>query len=97
MNAREVAAAPVLMIDEIAEYEHFVYRGHVIEVMDEHYGGVLVANSPLAHQHRTPARIKWVGRPLGLDNGEIFARYLGIGPDEIKRLAREGITTWYHE
>jgi len=97
MNAREVAAAPVLMIDEISEYEHFVYRGHVIEVMDEHYGRVLIANSPLAHQHRTPARIKWVGRPLGLDNGEIFARYAGIGPEEMKKLAREGVTTWYHE
>lgn len=97
MNAREVAAAPVLMIDEVAEYEHFIYRRHVTEVYDEHYGRVLVANSPLAHQHRTPARIKWVGRPLGLDNGEIFAKYLGLGPSEIKKLAMEGVTTWYYE
>ncbi len=94
MVAREVASAPVLAIDEIAEYEHFIYRRHVTEVYDEHYGRVLVANSPLAHQHRTPARIKWLGRPLGWDNGEIFAYYLGIGPSELKKLAMEGVTTW---
>ncbi|RLI78077.1 hypothetical protein DRP07_11450 [Archaeoglobales archaeon] len=97
MVSREVAAAPVLMIDEIAEYEHFVYRRHVTEVYDEHYGRVLIANSPLAHQHRTPARVKWLGRPLGLDNGEIFTRYLGLGPSELKKLAMEGVTTWYRE
>ena len=97
MVSREVAAAPVLFIDEIAEYEHFVYRRHVTEVYDEHYGKVFASNSPLAHQHRTPARIKWLGRPLGLDNGEIFARYLGIGPMELKKLALEGVVKWYRE
>ena len=95
--AREVAAAPVLYPDEVAEYEQFIYRRHVTEVYDEHYGRVLVSNSPLAHQHRAPARIKWLGRPLGLDTAEILKYYCGLGPEDLKQLALEGVVKWYYE
>jgi len=95
--AREVAAAPVLYPDEVAEYEQFIYRRHVTEVYDEHYGRVLVSNSPLAHQHRAPARVKWLGRPLGLDTAEILKYYCGLGPEDLKQLALEGVVKWYHE
>jgi crotonobetainyl-CoA:carnitine CoA-transferase CaiB-like acyl-CoA transferase len=86
-----IAAGPLLFSDEVAEYPDFIYRGHVILFEDEHYGKLLVANEPLAHQHRAPARIKWLGRPVGWDNPMIYARLLGIGQDGLEQLKKEGV------
>ncbi len=86
-----IAAGPLLFTDEVAEYPDFIYRQHVRMFDDEHYGKLLVSNPPLGHQHRAPARIKWMGRPLGWDNGMIYARLLGIGNEGIEQLKKEGV------
>ncbi|MFQ6050086.1 MAG: CaiB/BaiF CoA transferase family protein [Candidatus Hydrothermarchaeota archaeon] len=86
-----IAAGPLLYIDEVAEYPDFIYRGHVQMVEDEHYGNILVARPPLGHQHRAPARIRWLGRPVGWDNNEIYAKLLGVGPETIKEWKEKGI------
>ena len=87
----EIAAGPVMYLDEIAEYPHFKYRGWIEIVDDENYGPLLVCREPLAYQHRTPARTKWLGRPLGKDNEEIYRRYLGLGPQQVLDLHAKGV------
>jgi crotonobetainyl-CoA:carnitine CoA-transferase CaiB-like acyl-CoA transferase len=87
----EIAAGPVMYIDEVCEYPHFKYRGHIEIVDDEHYGPLLICREPLAYQHRTPARVRWIGRPLGHDNYEIYAKYLGLGPSKVDELKKEGV------
>uniref|UniRef100_A0A7V4G6G6 Uncharacterized protein n=1 Tax=Desulfobacca acetoxidans TaxID=60893 RepID=A0A7V4G6G6_9BACT len=87
----EIAAGPVLYIDEVSEFPHFKYRPWVNTIEDEQYGTVLYAESTNAYQHRTPARVKWLGRPLGYDNGEIYKRYLGYGPMKLRELKAKGV------
>ncbi len=87
----EVAAGPVMYLDEVAEYPQFKYRGWIEVIDDANYGPVLVCRPPLAYQHRTPARTKWVGRPLGADNEEIYRRYVGVGPRQLADLTAKGV------
>jgi crotonobetainyl-CoA:carnitine CoA-transferase CaiB-like acyl-CoA transferase len=87
----EIAAGPVMYLDEVAEYYHFKYRKFVDVIEDEYYGPILHCAPPLAYQHRTPARVKWMGRPLGIDNEHIYAKYLGIGPTQLRELKEKGI------
>lgn len=87
----EVAAGPVMYLDEVTEYPQFKYRGWVEVVDDENYGPTMVCRPPLGYQHRTPARTKWVGRPLGLDTEEIFRKYLGMGPQQVQELREKGV------
>jgi crotonobetainyl-CoA:carnitine CoA-transferase CaiB-like acyl-CoA transferase len=87
----DVAAGPVMYMDEVAEFPHFKYRPWVHLVEDEHYGTLMYAVPPDAYQHRTPARVKWLGRPLGHDNSEIYMRYLGMGNEQLRELKEKGV------
>ena len=87
----EIAAGPILYIDEVCEFPHFKYRPWINTIEDEQYGTVLYAESCGAYQHRTPARVKSLGRPLGFDNGEIYKRYLGYGPSKLRELKAKGV------
>ena len=88
--AQQVASGGVNYIDEVAEDPHFKYRGHVDEIEDRLYGKVLYGTSP-ALASECPGRLKWIGRPLGYDNGEIFLRLLGIGPSDLAQLKKRGV------
>ncbi|MBE0568772.1 MAG: CoA transferase [Deltaproteobacteria bacterium] len=87
----EIAAGPLLYLDEVAEFPHFKYRPWVYTIEDEHYGTLLYAYPPDGFQMRTPARVKWLGRPLGKDNGEVYKKYLGLGPVTIGKLKEKGV------
>jgi crotonobetainyl-CoA:carnitine CoA-transferase CaiB-like acyl-CoA transferase len=87
----EIAAGPVLYIDEVSEFPHFKYRPWVNVIEDEEYGTLMYSESTLAYQMRTPARVKSLGRPLGKDNGEIYKRYLGYGPMKLRELKAKGV------
>jgi crotonobetainyl-CoA:carnitine CoA-transferase CaiB-like acyl-CoA transferase len=87
----EIAAGPLLYMDEVAEFPHFVYRKWVDLIEDEHYGTLMYAVSPQSYQHRTPWRVKWLGRPLGHDNAEIYSRYVGIGSEKLRELQEQGV------
>jgi crotonobetainyl-CoA:carnitine CoA-transferase CaiB-like acyl-CoA transferase len=73
----EVAAGGVLFTDEVSEYKHFKYRVHVAMVDTEHYGPILYGTSPL-QSHRTPARVRFMGRPVGYDNDDVYRRLCGL-------------------
>ena len=87
----EIAAGPLLFIDEVAEFPHFKYRPWVNTIEDENYGTIMYSVPPDAYQMRTPARVKWLGRPLGKDNEEIYLKWLGIGPGKVKELKEKGV------
>ena len=87
----EIAAGPILYIDEVSEFPHFKYRPWVNVIEDEQYGTILYSESTNAYQHRTPARVKSLGRPLGHDNGEVYKRYLGYGPMKLRELKAKGV------
>ncbi|MBI4591008.1 MAG: CoA transferase [Candidatus Rokubacteria bacterium] len=87
---QEVASGGVMAIHEVAEYPHFKYRKQVAEFDDQLYGKVLVASSPNLAE-KVPARLKWVGRPVGYDNDEVYRRLLGFTRGDFDRLGRQGV------
>lgn len=87
----DVAAGPIMTIDEVAEFPQFVYRPWISMIDDEHYGTMMYAVPPNAFQHRTPHRVKWMGRPLGHDNSEIYGRYLGMRNEQLAELKEKGV------
>src|SRR6266852_5972934 len=88
--AQQVASGGVNYIDEAAEDPHFKYRGHVDEFEDRLYGKVLYGTTPFL-AHKAPGRLKWIGRPLGYDNEEIYLKLLGLGPTDVAGLKKRGV------
>ncbi len=88
--AQQVASGGVTYIDEVAEYPHFKYRGHVAELEDRLYGKILFGTTPFL-QEKAPGRIKWIGRPLGYDNEDVYKRLLNLGPDDLAKLRERGV------
>jgi crotonobetainyl-CoA:carnitine CoA-transferase CaiB-like acyl-CoA transferase len=87
----EIAAGPILFIDEVAEFPHFKYRPWVCTIDTDHYGTVLFSVSPNAFQMRTPHRVKVLGRPLGFDTYEILQKYCGVGQSRVNELKEKGV------
>ncbi len=85
----EIAAGPILFIDETCEFPHFKYRPWVYPCETD-YGTVLYATSNNAFQMRTPHRVKWLGRRLGKDNYEIYRRWIGLSPSHVDDLSGKG-------
>jgi crotonobetainyl-CoA:carnitine CoA-transferase CaiB-like acyl-CoA transferase len=87
----EIAAGPILFIDEVSEFPHFKYRPWVCTIDTDHYGTVLFAVPPNAYQMRTPHRVKVLGRPLGFDTYEVMQKYCGIGQSRVNELKEKGV------
>lgn len=87
----EIAAGPILFIDEVCEFPHFVYRPWVYQHYTENYGTVLYATSPNSYQMRTPHRVKWLGRALGRDTYEVYQRWIGMGQSKVNELKEKGV------
>jgi crotonobetainyl-CoA:carnitine CoA-transferase CaiB-like acyl-CoA transferase len=77
-------------VDEVAEDPHFKYRGHVDQVEDRLYGKVLFGTTPFI-QHKAPGRLKWIGRPLGYDNEEVYLKLLGLGREKLAELKKRSV------
>jgi crotonobetainyl-CoA:carnitine CoA-transferase CaiB-like acyl-CoA transferase len=90
LQAEEVASGGVTFTDEVAEFPHFKYRGHVNVIDDTLYGKVLHAPPPQLAQ-KAPPRLKWIGRPTGYDNEEIYRRIFGFKKDDIDGLKKRGV------
>ncbi len=86
----QVASGAVTTIDEVAEYPHFKYRGHLDQIDDQLYGKVLYGTSPFLQKECAP-RVKWLGRPVGYDNEDVYRRLLGLSKGTMDRMHREGV------
>lgn len=85
-----VAAGPVLDVAEAMSDPHFRARGMVVPHEDEDLGEVRVP----AVQPRllgTPGRIAWLGGRLGEATSQILEQELGLTPDEVAALRRDGV------
>jgi len=87
LSKQQVASGGVLYVNEVAEYPHFKYRGHVAEYESPHYGKILYGTTPYL-QEKTPGRLKWMGRPTGYDNQDVYRRLLGFTSDDFARLQK---------
>ena len=85
-----VATAKVNSPKDTLEESHWWERGVFQRVEDPHYGTLLL-QAPPWKLSRTPPRIKWACRPVGADNGVVYARYLGLPPSELASLRARGV------
>lgn len=61
------AAAPVYSMNEVLADPHVRHRGSVVSVDGTPMQGLV------AHLSATPGRVRWAGRPLGVDTDEVLA------------------------
>ena len=82
--------APVCSPEETIRDVNWLDRGIFTPIKDPVYGELVVAQA----QHKmteTPIRTKWVCRPVGYDNENIYLKYMGVGPQRQKELKESGI------
>ncbi|MGH2627093.1 MAG: CoA transferase, partial [Anaerolineales bacterium] len=72
------------------EDPHWQARGQVICTDDPLYGEIWNYGSP-PKLSATPSRVKWVAKPLGMDNDYVFRGLLGLTSAEIRELEGEGV------
>ncbi|MFQ5897349.1 MAG: CaiB/BaiF CoA transferase family protein [Candidatus Methylomirabilia bacterium] len=70
--------------------ENWWERGVFQRIQDPYYGELLVQNPPWK-MTETPPRVKWVCRPVGADNEEIYAKRFGLDSASQKALQAEGV------
>jgi crotonobetainyl-CoA:carnitine CoA-transferase CaiB-like acyl-CoA transferase len=86
----QLAAGPVMFIDEVCEFPHFKYRPWIY-VHETDYGPLLIASSPSSYQLRAPFRCKWMGRDLGADNYEIYLKWTGMTQTTVNAMKQKGV------
>ncbi|MGO8946080.1 MAG: CaiB/BaiF CoA transferase family protein [Ktedonobacterales bacterium] len=89
-----VPAGPIYDASDIANDPHYLARGmietHQVEIAPSEprtvrFPGIVPKLS------ETPGETRWLGRSLGADNQEIYSRLLGLAPEQLKQLQREGV------
>jgi crotonobetainyl-CoA:carnitine CoA-transferase CaiB-like acyl-CoA transferase len=85
-----VVFGPVNRPTQTLAEAHWWERGCFGRVEDPVYGSLLLA-LPAWRMTRTPPRLKVPGRPVGHDNGRVYARYCGFGPERLAELRSKGI------
>jgi crotonobetainyl-CoA:carnitine CoA-transferase CaiB-like acyl-CoA transferase len=86
----EVPCGPVYSIKDIFSDPHYAERENLLHVEDER-AGALVLPSAVPKLSETPATFRHAGRALGADNADVLSELLGLGPDEIAALSRDGV------
>ena len=74
----------------IANEEWRRKRGSVILFKDDVYGNLVIAG-PSAQLSGTPARTKWLARPLGYHNRLVLKKFLGLSEEQIKELEKKKV------
>ena len=89
IDAHALAAVPVGTIAEIEQDPHWQARGLTTLVPDRPTGVRMQNVSPRLSV--TPGFVEWPGGAPGAHNAEIYGRELGIGCDDMRRLAEIGV------
>lgn len=90
LEAHNVPCAPVLSVKETMVHPHFVERGTVRTVTDPVAGTFQIPGMPIRTSDY-PAAPPYVAPLLGEHNAAILGELLGMGADDIARLAADGV------
>jgi crotonobetainyl-CoA:carnitine CoA-transferase CaiB-like acyl-CoA transferase len=85
-----VVFGPVNRPTQTLAEAHWWERACFGRLDDPIYGPLLLA-MPAWRMTRTPPRLKNPGRPAGHDNGQVYAKYFGFGPERLAELQARGI------
>jgi crotonobetainyl-CoA:carnitine CoA-transferase CaiB-like acyl-CoA transferase len=84
------AASPIVNAKDQYESPHLRARATIFEYEDPMYGKMVEVGSP-AKLSKTPGRIKWANKPVGLDNEFVLRKFLGLRTYQINALAEKKI------
>ncbi|HET58715.1 MAG TPA: CoA transferase [Deltaproteobacteria bacterium] len=84
-NEKGFAAAEVMDDKMVCEDPWRRERGSVVLFNDDMYGELAMAG-PSAMLSKTPARTKWIARPLGYHNRYVLMKFLGLSEEELDTL-----------
>lgn len=85
----EAAVAPIYDITQIFDDPQFQALGSIASVDDPELGRVRMQNV-LFRLSGSPGAIRWAGRPIGADNGEVYGE-LGLDDETLAALTDEGV------
>lgn len=88
--AHKVVAGKVNDIEDVFRDAHVAARRAIVSVEDPELG-VLRVPAPVPKLSATPGVVRWTGRSPGADNDYVFRDLLGLAPERVEALAREGI------
>ena len=84
------ASTPILNAKDQYESPHFRARAAMFEYEDAILGKMVEVGSP-AKLNKTPGRLKWANKPVGLDNEFVLRKFLGLRTYQINALAEKKI------
>lgn len=90
LTEADIPCTQVYTAKDIAEDPQYRQRGMVREVEDPQLGRLLHAGI-VPHVPESPGAIRWPGPPVGAHTEEVLGDLLGLTPDELKMLQREGV------
>ena len=85
-----IPCGPVADADMVNNDPHLITRGMISWCEDPVYGKVAVPGIPIKLS-RSPGKIIRSGPHLGEHNEEIYGKYLGLSPEDLKELKSQGI------
>ena len=85
-----IPCGPIWRFDRVFGDPHLAQRGFFVDAPHPTLGPIRQLASPMRFS-QTPARVERAGPALGGDSSEVL-RELGMDDDELKRLARDGVT-----
>ena len=59
--------------------------------IDDLLYGKIVYSPPSQLAQKAPPRVKWLGRPTGYDNEEVYRRIFGLKRDDLASLKKKGV------
>ena len=90
LNDAGVPATRIFTMADIFGDPHYAARGAIVRAPDDDLGEVAMA-APVPRLSETPGAIRHAGRRVGQDTRRVLSEWLGMGEDEIARLAGSGI------
>jgi crotonobetainyl-CoA:carnitine CoA-transferase CaiB-like acyl-CoA transferase len=90
LDEARVPAGAIYSVTEIMHDEQYRAREMILETEVEGIGPVKMPGL-VPKLSATPGTVEWYGGSLGAHNEDIYRGLLGLSPEELERLSREGV------
>ncbi len=90
LEEAQIPAGPIYSIANIAHDEQYRVREMILPAQIEGIGTVAMPGL-VPKLSQTPGEVEWYGGMPGTHNEEVYSGLLGLSPEEMERLAKQGV------